>query len=740
VHALWTPDLYDVALERAFKHHVLPDMDRVHMIRVVPAFGAAPSSSLAYMLERVCERFGTPVSRTYAHGSGLCESDLLAALAAAGAAGEPVCLLGTTLAWAHVLDVCEQRSWSIELPPGSRLMHTGGEKGRRRSVSGAELLGLIEARFGIPRSHVVGEYGMTELGSQCYTLGLRHALHGEPDHDPQRWSFPFWLRPRLVDPDSGGFRPEVDVGLLAHHDLTNLGSVAHVLTADIGVRAGSAFVLAGRAPRAELRGCGLAFESTLALDSCSRPGAPLSGPAARVLRGVPRRTGVSGVPHLRAFHLPDVSPGANPLVSIGETGLRVPALDAASVAQAWEQLERGAETWRRLELPERVAYLARFAHAARAAGPAAWRDVLAQSTGLSPVGLDAAWEATFAPTTRAGLERLLESERLDGPTLERLATGGRLPRRIVHVLAGNVLPATWHVLVRGWLLGAAQWVRPATREPLFAVSILDLARRIAPELAAATAVLWWPRDASALEPVVLAAADAVTVQGDDASVASVRAKVAHWAPAARFVGYDSRWSAGWFEAAAQTAATARALARDVALFDQQGCLSPTWVVAEKGPGLEAWCGALARGLEALASALPPGDAGPRARTALRYWRACSHVQQALGDVARIWESPSTTGWCVVLLASVTEAASVPESPRDRHVVVVPFENAADLKGVLAARLDRLQGLSIGLETPPHLPAWLRPTRVARAGTLQEAPPDWRQDHHAPLWSLIRPDA
>jgi hypothetical protein len=47
-------------------------------------------------------------------------------------------------------------------------METGGYKGRTRELPGAELHRLDRGAFGIPASHIVSEYGMTELSSQAY--------------------------------------------------------------------------------------------------------------------------------------------------------------------------------------------------------------------------------------------------------------------------------------------------------------------------------------------------------------------------------------------------------------------------------------------------------------------------------------------------------------------------------------------------------------------------------------------
>ena len=48
------------------------------------------------------------------------------------------------------------------------MLETGGYKGRSRALPKAELHALITERLGVPPSHIVCEYGMSELSSQAY--------------------------------------------------------------------------------------------------------------------------------------------------------------------------------------------------------------------------------------------------------------------------------------------------------------------------------------------------------------------------------------------------------------------------------------------------------------------------------------------------------------------------------------------------------------------------------------------
>jgi len=256
--------LYDQSLRLGFRHHVLPDRDSMRMVSLVPDVAEAPHSSLAYMLAAVRADFGAPESVVVHRQDGIDWRALREALQTAIAVREPVCLMGTGFLWVHVLDACEAEGQRFELPPGSRAFETGGTKGRTRQLQHDELIGGIERCFGIPRSHVVGEYGMTEMGSQYYRLDLRQAVLGMPAADAS-WSYPAWVRPGLMDAETGRWvdMPQArEVGLLAHHDLANVETVAHLLTADLGEAAGCSFVLRGRAARADPRGCGLMHEHT----------------------------------------------------------------------------------------------------------------------------------------------------------------------------------------------------------------------------------------------------------------------------------------------------------------------------------------------------------------------------------------------------------------------------------------------------------------------------------------------
>ena len=137
-------------------------------------------------------------------------------------------------------------------------METGGYKGRSRSLPRAELHALITRYLRIPHSHIVCEYGMSELSSQAYdSVAGRHALRFNASTLQSLFHFPPWARARVVSPETGGEVARGETGLIQVCDLANVRSVMVIQTEDLAVRRGDGFELIGRAELAEPRGCSL---------------------------------------------------------------------------------------------------------------------------------------------------------------------------------------------------------------------------------------------------------------------------------------------------------------------------------------------------------------------------------------------------------------------------------------------------------------------------------------------------
>jgi hypothetical protein len=237
----------------------------VRGLALTPPQAQAPHSSLVHMFETL----GRMLSFTRFAFTGRATDDggwavdcpaTIEFLREAVDAKEPVMLLGTAFLYVHLHDYLAKGKLTLRLPAGSRVLETGGYKGRSRALPKAELHSLITALLGVPPSHIVCEYGMSELSSQAYDR--QATIDGDLDSGrtsalSRRFRFPPWVRIQIVSPETGREVEDGQAGLIRVFDLANVYSVLAVQTEDLAVRRGDRFELIGRAALSEPRGCSL---------------------------------------------------------------------------------------------------------------------------------------------------------------------------------------------------------------------------------------------------------------------------------------------------------------------------------------------------------------------------------------------------------------------------------------------------------------------------------------------------
>ncbi len=256
-----TLELYEGSLLPSFEVGVLPELlgtrGRMPILVLAASPEEADDSSLSHMFGVVLRRRGATGSDYFVRRGRLELASLALALESAIAAGAPIALCGTAFAFVHLLDAMTQAGRRLVLPAGTRIMETGGFKGRARELTRDELYAELHERLGVPPGQIVNQYGMTELGSQFYDNvlvqpgGTRHKL------------VPPWTRVRVVDPETGWDLPSGEVGIIQIVDLANTGSVLAVQTADLGRELPGGFEVLGRSPGAEARGCSIAADEML---------------------------------------------------------------------------------------------------------------------------------------------------------------------------------------------------------------------------------------------------------------------------------------------------------------------------------------------------------------------------------------------------------------------------------------------------------------------------------------------
>lgn len=266
-HPVASLEWYREASMPWFGRHLVPEGHRLTILALLPSPDAVPSSSLSRMAGFALEAWGRPGSRFLAHpDAGVDGPAVRQALDRAQGEGEPVLLLGTAFAWVHWLEWADAEGYEARLPEGSRLMETGGFKGRSRAIPRDELYRRLDSSLGLPQECMVNEYGMTELLSQMYepVLADPDSGTGEGTGEGRAHRAPPWLGVQVLDPETLDPLPRGEVGLLSFMDLANVGSVSAILTEDLGrLDAQGGLHLKGRATGAEPRGCSLALEGIL---------------------------------------------------------------------------------------------------------------------------------------------------------------------------------------------------------------------------------------------------------------------------------------------------------------------------------------------------------------------------------------------------------------------------------------------------------------------------------------------
>lgn len=266
-HFVQRAALYDAALGAGFDRFMLAEdaggvrpsgRTKFRFLNFVPNPRRSKHSSLGYMVGYLSDLHGDGNTAYFLDGDKLDVAGFIAACESATLRAQPLCITGTAFALVALLDALETKKTAFSAPPGSRIMETGGFKGRSRVVARDELYRRLEAALGIPQASIVAEYGMTELLSQYYdSVETRSSKMRVKTAPP-------WLRTLVVDENGAGVA-RGEIGTLRHFDLANRSSVLAVQTEDRGYAVEGGIVLLGRDLDAPLRGCSLDAEELLAL-------------------------------------------------------------------------------------------------------------------------------------------------------------------------------------------------------------------------------------------------------------------------------------------------------------------------------------------------------------------------------------------------------------------------------------------------------------------------------------------
>jgi hypothetical protein len=345
---------------------------------------------------------------------------------------------------------------------------------------------------------------------------------------------------------------------------------------------------------------------------------------------------------------------------------------------------------------------------------------------LSPAGLDAGLEVVLGGVESEPAGRLLaEAARR---TESAPPSGGP----VLVVLAGNLPALAVQPLLTLLALRRPVLLKSSSTEPLFAPAFVAALGEREPALAAAIAAVTWEGGDHAREAGVLAGVERIVAYGWGAALADLERR----APG-KVIGYGPKTSLAVIAKDAVTPETAAALASDVALFDQRGCLSVTAVYTDgDAPHLARL---LARELAHLAHRWPPGPATPAELSAVQQQRleaqlaGCDlHAVEKI-QVGKNQEASEPSIAAGTVMIDFNPSFRGPSGPR--CVRIHPLPDLADLPALLAPWQGFLQGAALAgnfahpLATP--LTA-LGVSRIAPPGALQHPDALWHNGGVHPL--------
>lgn len=334
----------------------------------------------------------------------------------------------------------------------------------------------------------------------------------------------------------------------------------------------------------------------------------------------------------------------------------------ADAAERRARLERLLEAARELASTERSA-------------GRALRARLLETTGLSGAGIE------------RGIAHSLETAPSEAELQALLASTPQAPRAHV-LLSSNVFVGALRAIAIGVASSAHVYVRASRREPALAEALHALVPalfELVPTLTPASGEHFWS-------------------YGSDTTLAELRASLP---PGVWFHPHGAGFGASVVDAATWTPESARAIALDTALFDQQGCLSPR-VVVLLGSADQARivAQALATALQELETQLPPGARSPAELAEARRDR------DAAAYAFELFEAGS--GW-----VSCASEFVLPPSARNLHVV--DTRDAVAALGPFQSHLTCLSANTQALRNQLQLA--FSGARVVALGEMQRPPLD-----------------
>src|ERR1019366_3571854 len=345
---------------------------------------------------------------------------------------------------------------------------------------------------------------------------------------------------------------------------------------------------------------------------------------------------------------------------------------------------------------------------------------IARSAGYSVAMLENSIDALLKPFTSDALKSIAA----------RVSSSGGIdrPRTVGFIAAGNVTGAGMHEIAIALVAGAGVLVKTASAEPIFFAEFARTLAEIDRDARARIEVFHWSRARADLTAALIANCERVVAYGDDLTIESL-----HNRP--NVIGFASRVSAAVVAPGAinppRIDRVAELLARDVALFEQLGCLSlhHVFVVSHTGDAARDLAIRMSAALERMGKSMPPAKIPLRDAAEIRAVRERARWRRIAGEPVELFEGDRLE-WTVVFEPSSAWGDSFKVSPGFRTVYVTPVRDLGEFRDCIGAVSGRIEAMAVAGDESEA--ASIGATvgsigipYVCAPGEMQSPPLDWR---------------
>ncbi len=267
------------------------------------------------------------------------------------------------------------------------------------------------------------------------------------------------------------------------------------------------------------------------------------------------------------------------------------------------------------------------------------------------------------------------------------------PKRILLILAGNVVGPAWLSALMGVMAHSPQIIKLPYRDLASFAVFLESLNEIDPAFRKTIACGYYSSD-DVVNDHLLKTSDMVMAMGSNESMNAIQEKLSQVNPKARFIPHGFKVSFQVVSKAYATSQVAELAAWGISAHDGNACFTPANVYVEQGGHLtpQEFAEVMAEHLEAIAALVPPKKTMAVAKKVVSY-RNQQAQRRLLGEDVKIIKSTGTD--YTVIIDNQNPLLRL--TCQERVVIVKPIDDIRQIPGYVRHMSEHLE--TVGLAVP-----------------------------------------